>query len=128
VTYVGVLHGLEGTLAVVALAPLLALAGYLIAAGGYALAGSWEALWGDAVALAGVALASGAVYASSYALARRFLPPLRWVEGSREPRERGGSRAPRRVLRLPWRVALPWRVSAPRREARRRRRRARSPL
>lgn len=79
-TYVGVLHGAEGTLAVLALAPLLALFGYMIVVSGILLTGSWPAAWASAPQLIAAALSSAAVYASSYVAARAAVGGRVWWE------------------------------------------------
>jgi len=98
-TYVGVLHGAEGTLAVLALAPFLALFGYMIVVSGLLLTGGWHAAWASVPQLLAAALASAAVYASSYAMARAAVGGRVWwetegpVEGAGKPVEEGGEPA-----------------------------------
>ena len=79
-TYVGALHGAEGTLAVLALAPLLALFGYMIVVTGVLLTGSWPVALASAPQLIAAALSSAAVYASSYAAARAAVGGKVWWE------------------------------------------------
>jgi len=79
-TYVGALHGAEGTLAVLALAPLLALFGYMIVVSGILLTGSWPVALASAPQLIAAALSSAAVYASSYAAARAAVGGKVWWE------------------------------------------------
>jgi len=95
-TYVGLLHGAEGTLAVLALAPFLALLGYTIVVSGILLTGGWPVAWASAPQLLAAALASAAVYASSYAVARAAVGGRIWWEAegpAGKPAGEGG-RAP----------------------------------
>ena len=98
-TYVGALHGAEGTLAVLALAPFLALLGYMIVVSGLLLTGGWHAAWASVPQLVAAALASAAVYASSYAMARAAVGGRVWweterpAEGAGKPAEEGGGAA-----------------------------------
>jgi hypothetical protein len=92
-TYVGVLHGAEGTLAVLALAPFLALSGYVIVVSGILLTGGWSAAWASAPQLLAAALASAAVYASSYAAARLAVRGRVWWEAEGPPGQPPGQPA-----------------------------------
>ena len=114
--YLGVVHGLEGTLAPLALVPLIAGVLYFIVGVGFALTGGWTLVYGDAVSLALASVSLALVYASAYAsgfLALRGR--LQWVEEGLERGEAGeravegkvaAGRFPFRVPRL--RVKLPW--------------------
>jgi hypothetical protein len=83
------LHGAEGTLAVLALAPFLALLGYMIVVSGLLLTGGWSQAWLSVPSLVAAALSSAAVYASSYALARIAVKGrVWWVEEGGEEGER----------------------------------------
>jgi len=83
-TWVGLLHGAEGTLAILALAPFLALLGYSIVVSGVLLTGGWSQAWLSVPSLVLAALSSAAVYAASYALARMAVKGrVWWVEGEK---------------------------------------------
>ena len=94
VTYVGILHGAEGTLAVLALTPFLALIGYMIVVSGLLLTGGWPVAWASAPQLLAAALASAAVYASSYAAARAAVGGRVWWEAETGKQAGEGGRAP----------------------------------
>jgi hypothetical protein len=132
-TYVGILHGAEGTLAVLALAPLLALFGYMVVVTGVLLTGSWPAALASAPQLIAAALSSAAVYASSYAMARAAVGGKVWweTEGPAEGRAGEGA-APRGggplAAQLSRAVGGWLRRLRPPRRARRRRRRGGRPL
>lgn len=89
-TWVGLLHGAEGTLAVLALAPFLALLGYMIVVSGILLTGGWSQAWLSVPSLVAAALSSAAVYAASYTLAGIAVKGRVWwvEEGEKEKRKK----------------------------------------
>jgi hypothetical protein len=89
-TWVGLLHGAEGTLAVLALAPFLLLLGYMIVVSGLLLTGGWSLAWLSVPSLAVAALSSAVVYVSSYVMARLAVKGrVWWVEEGGEEGEKG---------------------------------------
>jgi hypothetical protein len=75
-------------LAVLALAPFLALLGYMIVVSGILLTGGWSRAWLSAPSLVAAALSSAAVYAASYILARIAVKGrVWWVEEGGEEGE-----------------------------------------
>jgi hypothetical protein len=144
-TWVGLLHGAEGTLAVLALAPFLALLGYMIVVSGLLLTGGWSQAWLSVPSLAAAALSSAVVYVSSYAMARLAVKGRVWwveegVKGKKKKKKKkkggAGREAPglwERVARARERVEA-WLARLKRRrggeepKVKARRRRVRAPL
>jgi len=88
-TWVGLLHGAEGTLAILALAPFLLLLGYMIVVSGLLLTGGWSPAWSSVPSLIVAALSSAVVYASSYAVARLAVKGrVWWVEEEKEKKKK----------------------------------------
>jgi hypothetical protein len=88
-TWVGLLHGAEGTLAVLVLTPFLALLGYMIVVSGLLLTGGWSQAWLSVPSLVAAALSSAVVYASSYAMARLAVKGrVWWVEEEKEEKKK----------------------------------------